>query len=54
MNTLLKLIAVLMIPLVLAGCENGNTYPVSGEECAPGDPVQDMDAAEMDCVPPAG
>ncbi|WP_269204295.1 hypothetical protein [Roseovarius gahaiensis] len=43
-----------MIPAFLAGCEYDNTYPVSGEECAPGDPVQDMDAAELDCVPPAG
>lgn len=54
MTNLLKIIAVLMVPAFLAGCENGDTYPISGEECAPGDPVQDMDAAELDCVPPAG
>lgn len=54
MNTLLKLIAVLMLPAFLAGCESGNTYPISGEKIAPGDPVQHMNAAEWDCVPPVG
>ncbi|MFA8444202.1 hypothetical protein [Yoonia sp.] len=45
------------IPLIaivfLASCAAEGRYPVSGEECAPGDPVSTLDAA--DCtVPPLG
>lgn len=40
--------------LVLAACEKeAETYPISGEECGPEDPVKTLDAE--DCfVPPAG
>ena len=35
---------------VLAACENPETYPVSGEACAPDDPVKDLSAEN--CTPP--
>lgn len=43
--------AALAALLTLAGCdpEPATTYPISGEECAPDDPVRDLDAA--DCAP---
>lgn len=40
----------LTLTLGLAACEEPTTYPVSGEECTPGDPVQGLDAG--DCVVP--
>ena len=46
-------IAVLTLPvlaLLLAGCQEPTTYPISGEECDPNDPVQTLDAA--DCMVP--
>lgn len=44
-------ISTLMICLaLLAGCATTETYPVSGEQCGPNDPVQGLDVA--DCVPP--
>jgi hypothetical protein len=33
--------AILML-VSLAGCAEVDRYPVSGEACAPGDPVQDV------------
>lgn len=36
--------------LVLANCAPEGRYPVSGEECAPTDPVLTLDAA--DCIAP--
>ena len=50
-----SLIALIMVcGVLLTACENnGETYPVSGEQCGPEDPVKKLDAA--DCiVPPAG
>ncbi|WP_170376001.1 MULTISPECIES: hypothetical protein [Ruegeria] len=40
--------------LVLAACEKEpETYPITGEECGPEDPVKTLDAE--DCfIPPAG
>ena len=35
----------------LAACVKEETYPVSGEECAPDDPVQGIDADMANCVP---
>ncbi|WP_299686865.1 hypothetical protein [uncultured Tateyamaria sp.] len=35
---------------VLAACETPDTYPVSGEACAPDDPVKDLSAEN--CTPP--
>lgn len=45
---------MMMFAVLLTACENnGETYPVTGEECGPDDPVKKLDAA--DClVPPSG
>ncbi|MFL4470993.1 hypothetical protein ACERZ8_14295 [Tateyamaria armeniaca] len=43
--------AVAVIALVfLQACENPETYPVSGEDCGPNDPVLDLNAE--DCTVP--
>jgi hypothetical protein len=41
---------LLIAALTLTACENTDTYPISGEECGPNDPVQTLDAA--DCAVP--
>ena len=49
-----SLVALLMISAAVpSACENtSDTYPVSGEQCGPEDPVKKLDAA--DCyIPPA-
>ncbi|WP_170563690.1 hypothetical protein [Ruegeria atlantica] len=48
-----SLAAVLMIAAVfLSACEKSNeTYPVSGEQCGPKDPVQTLDADDCDILP---
>lgn len=43
---------LLLAAALLAACEGPNRYPISGEECKPGDPVQGLDAS--DCIPPSG
>jgi hypothetical protein len=43
-------IALALMTLGIAGCDDGK-YPITGETCAPSDPVQQLDA--RDCtVPP--
>ncbi len=34
---------------LLTACGDEDHYPISGEECRQGDPVQDMDASDFDC-----
>jgi hypothetical protein len=34
---------VLLVVLLLAACSTAERYPLTGEECAPGDPVQRLD-----------
>lgn len=50
-----KYLAALLVAsaAILAGCEkDSNTYPISGEQCGPDDPVKTLDAE--DCyIPPA-
>ena len=46
------ILASLLAALTLSACTEDETYPVSGEECGPNDPVKDLDAA--DCLPPVG
>lgn len=48
-----SLAAVLMIAAVfLSACEKSNeTYPVSGEQCGPKDPVQTLNADDCDILP---
>ncbi|WP_170479366.1 hypothetical protein [Ruegeria arenilitoris] len=47
------LAALLMISALLLGaCEKeSETYPVTGEQCGPEDPVQTLDAADCDILP---
>lgn len=42
--------ALLAILLAVAGCTEPDTYPLTGEECGPQDPVLDLGAA--DCGTP--
>lgn len=48
--TLFKTLILLAAAFVLLACTPPGHYPVSGEECAEGDPVQDLEAA--DCTVP--
>lgn len=34
----------------LAGCDDPDRYPISGQECSPDDPVMDLDPSG--CTPP--
>ncbi|MFA3915361.1 hypothetical protein [Ruegeria hyattellae] len=48
-----SLFAAVATLALLGACTKENTYPVTGEQCGPEDPVKTLDAA--DCyVPPAG
>ncbi|WP_435312821.1 hypothetical protein [Primorskyibacter sedentarius] len=42
--------AAAFLLVLLAGCAEPDHYPVSGQECSEGDPVQDLSAS--DCSPP--
>lgn len=48
--TALRTIALLAAALALLGCADPGTYPISGQECGPEDPVQTISPAE--CRPP--
>ena len=40
---------VFLLFVTLGACANTDTYPISGQECGPDDPVKDLQAA--DCMP---
>lgn len=42
---LLASAAATILCLFLAGCETQDTYPISGEECSPEDPVHTLDSS---------
>ncbi len=49
-----KSLAVLMmaVAVLLSACEKEpETYPVSGEECGPNDPVKTLDATDCNILP---
>lgn len=51
-----KPILLLLAMLSLGGlsaCVADDEYPISGEECGPEDPVKDVSAADLNCVPGA-
>ena len=51
-DAMFRVPALFVALALLAACEGPQSnYPVSGEECAPTDPVQTIDARE--CTPPA-
>ncbi|WP_425081768.1 hypothetical protein [Ruegeria arenilitoris] len=47
------IVALMMAAAVLlSACEkDSETYPVSGEQCGPEDPVKTLDAADCDILP---
>ncbi len=47
-----KIALLFVLIAVLAGCEQQETYPISGEECSADDPVQTLDTAP--CPPSTG
>ncbi|PJI84298.1 hypothetical protein BC777_3840 [Yoonia maricola] len=47
----MKRIIPLFAILILAGCATEGTYPISGEECGPDDPVLTLDAADCTVLP---
>lgn len=47
---ILSTLALLATLLSIVGCTDPDHYPISGQECNPGDPVQTLDA--NDCMPP--
>lgn len=50
----LRLLLAAAFAFSLAGCTPPDDhYPVSGEECKADDPVLDMDASDLNCLPPA-
>jgi len=42
-------LAVLGITVLLVGCTEPETYPISGQDCGPDDPVKTLDASS--CAP---
>lgn len=40
----IRILAAAAILAMLSACTDTDSYPVSGETCAPGDPVQGVDA----------
>lgn len=54
MTTKPFLVLLVAAATVLSACEkSADTYPVTGEQCGPNDPVKKLDAE--DCyIPPAG
>lgn len=51
MPNILKLMACLVSAAFLAACAKPDQYPLSGQECGPEDPVQELDASIADCAP---
>ncbi|RKT30376.1 hypothetical protein BXY70_2365 [Roseovarius halotolerans] len=47
------LLTLIAAAFLLTACADEDHYPVTGEECAPGDPVQDLDTSAVTCVPQA-
>ena len=44
---------LMMAALILSACEKeADTYPVTGEQCGPDDPVQTLDATDCNILPP--
>ncbi len=51
MSSFSKLLLVFVAIFALSACTEPETYPISGEECGPEDPVLDVDASMADCAP---
>lgn len=44
-------LSLLVAGLLLAACVDDKRYPASGEECAPDDPVLDVETSMTSCIP---
>ena len=51
MSSFSKLLLVLAAVLAVSACTQPKTYPISGQECGPEDPVLDVDASMANCTP---
>ncbi len=49
MSAVYRLVSMLFVLVMLSACTDPKTYPVSGQECGPNDPVHDVDAAIGSC-----
>ena len=48
------LFVALFATATVAGCTPPeDQYPISGEECTAEDPVKDLDASDLNCIPAA-
>lgn len=50
----IKALALATLFAALAACTETDRYPVTGEECTPGDPVQEIDATFCPPSAPGG
>lgn len=50
MNTFSLATILFLAGLSLGACSTSETYPVSGDQCGPNDPVKELDA--NDCLVP--
>ena len=46
---MIRLTPLAVLLLALVGCTSPDTYPITGAECGPDDPVKTIDA--VGCVP---
>jgi hypothetical protein len=51
MSSFSRLAVMLAAVAILSACEPVDRYPVSGQECGPGDPVRTIDASVASCLP---
>ncbi len=49
MSAVFKLFSMLLVMVMLSACTEPKTYPISGQECGPDDPVKKMDASIGSC-----
>ncbi len=49
MSAVYRLVSVFFVLVMLSGCTDPKTYPVSGQECGPDDPVHDVDGTLGSC-----
>ena len=48
---MLRILALLLAFVAVTGCAEEGKYPISGEECHEGDPVQDLTPPDCNLLP---